>query len=114
MLDQNKPVINKTENAVSPASLANDYAERLLRMQKRLDREISKEKVVAEAVKVPKKIVKRPETVEEKAIREFEAKNKLKSKVENPNKDLDEIPLKEVPVDKYSYVRSERAIGFRI
>mgnify|MGYP000061540442 FL=1 len=55
-------------------------------MQKRLDREISKEKVVAEAVKVPKKIVKRPETVEEKAIREFEAKNKLNNYIVNLEK----------------------------
>lgn len=50
--------------------------------------------------------------MEEKAIREFEAKNKIKST--DPNKDLDLVPVQEVPMDKYSYVRSERAVGFRI
>ena len=60
-------------------SLATDYAKRLQRMQDRLDKEINKNVVVTNAVKVPKKTLpKVQETKEEKVMRELNESLKKK------------------------------------
>ena len=47
---------DKTVNETTK-SLAGDYAARLQRMQERLDKEITKNNMVKDGVKVPKKII---------------------------------------------------------
>jgi len=70
------PVSQKPRDAVS---LATDYAKRLQRMQDRLDKEINKNVVVTNAVKVPKKTLpKVQETKEEKVMRELNESLKKK------------------------------------
>ena len=69
-------------------SLAGDYAARLQRMQERLDKEIHKNNIVKDGVKVPKKIVERELTVEERVTAEIEAKNAAA----NSGIDLDLFP----------------------
>ena len=98
---------------MSANTLATDYAEKLKRMQERLDREISKNVVVPDGVKVPRKTgPKIEDTAEEKLLKEINAKNKAS----NEGIDLDLIPEKEEekPVDKYSYTRSQRAVEMRV
>ena len=72
----------------TPASLASDYAERLQRMQERLDKEIARNVVVKDGVKVPVKREKREETVEDKLQKEIEASNLKK----NEGIDMDLFP----------------------
>ena len=101
----------KTENEVTK-SLAGDYAARLDRMQARLDKEINKNNVVKDGVKVPKKEIKKVLTIEEKVTAEIEEKNKTA----NSGIDLDLFPEqdKNPKSDVYSYERSNRAVEFRI
>lgn len=77
----------KTVNETTK-SLAGDYAARLERMQVRLDKEIHKNNMVKDGVKVPKKEVKRELTIEEKVAAEIEEKNKST----NAGIDLDLFP----------------------
>ena len=68
--------------------------------------------MVKDGVKVPKKIVKRELTIEEKVAAEIEEKNKTT----NAGIDLDLFPEqdKQPKVDVYSYERSKRAVEFRV
>jgi len=77
-----------------------------------LDKEIHKNNVVKDGVKVPKKIVERKLTIEEKVAAEIEEKNKST----NAGIDLDLFPEqdKNPKVDVYSYERSKRAVEFRV
>lgn len=77
-----------------------------------MDKEIHKNNVVKDGVKVPKKIVERKLTIEEKVAAEIEEKNKST----NAGIDLDLFPEqdKNPKVDVYSYERSKRAVEFRV
>ena len=68
--------------------------------------------MVKDGVKVPKKIIQKKLTIEEKVALEIEEKNKAT----NAGIDLDLFPEqdKKPPVDVYSYERSKRAVEFRV
>jgi hypothetical protein len=81
-------------------------------MQDRLNKEINKNNVVKDGVKVPKKEFKRVLTIEEKVTAEIEEKNKTA----NSGIDLDLFPEQDTKPksDVYSYERSKRAVEFRV
>jgi hypothetical protein len=71
--------------------LSTDYAERLKRMQDRLDIEVKKNTVVKDAIKIPRPKPKHVDSIEEKTAKEYEAKLKLT----NQSIDMDLFPEKE-------------------